>query len=364
MNQKIEFLELKLDFFQNKNISIRSVSLWITASVLVFNMISLLVYYSFDLSRFRQWQYILIWIIFSIVLYLLVFNLIDRFLYRKIKVLYKIITRDRKKNAAKQVINSTDLIGYIQQDVEEFENAQLVELERLQESEKYRREFLGNVSHELKTPIFNAQGYIETLLDGDLNDQQHVKKYLAKAAENIDRLQLIVDDLLQITKYESGELTFDFENIDIHACVKEVFHTMDLRADTKQVRCGFREGCDTAILAYADRNKIIDVLINLIGNAINYGNSGGIVNVGLYKMEDHVLVEITDNGPGIEEQHLRRLFERFYRVDKHRNRSVGGTGLGLSIVKHIIEAHGQRVGVRSSVGKGSTFWFTLALKKE
>lgn len=348
-----------MEFFQNKNITLRHVA---TASALILSLIfimSLVIIFAVNEIQFSFIFFIVFFICCFIASYALVYYFVEFFLYRKIKLLYKLITKNKKANQAKSIVKSEDLLQRIVQDVDDFNNDNIERENQIQISEKYRREFLGNIAHELKTPIFNIQGYVETLRDSDLQDEQLTKKFLTKAAENVDRLSNIVHDLIQITQYESGELQLELREFNITEVIHETFNQVRLQANQKNIRLGFKEGCDKLFQVKADRIKIIEVLENLIVNAVHYGNVGGQVNVGLYTLENKLLVEITDDGPGIGEEHLTRVFERFYRVDKHRTRSTGGTGLGLSIVKHIIEAHQQQIGIRSTEGKGATFWFTL-----
>jgi two-component system phosphate regulon sensor histidine kinase PhoR len=234
-------------------------------------------------------------------------------------------------------------------------NKQIRELKKM---EQYRKEFVGNVSHELKTPIFNAQGYIETLLDSDLEDKEFTKSYLNKASVNIDRLETIVSDLLEISKFETGRIELHKAAFDIVKLVKKVFFQFLHLAEEHQVKLqvNAEEG---EIFVIADEERILQVLENLISNSIKYGKEGGATIIRFYDMDEQYLVEVSDNGPGIDEEHIPRLFERFYRADKSRARKVGGTGLGLSIVKNIIEAHEQTISVSSKLGEGTTFNFTL-----
>ncbi|MCB0510029.1 MAG: sensor histidine kinase, partial [Bacteroidetes bacterium] len=218
---------------------------------------------------------------------------------------------------------------------------------------------LGDVSHELKTPIFNTQGYIETLLNGAMNNPSVNVSYLKKASKNLDRLSNIVDNLLTISHNESGNLKLNLSKFDIVKLIEEVFESQEMTADIKDISLEFKKDSPNSKLVYADKLQIETVLNNLVNNAIKYGKQDGKVMVSLYDMDKNVLIEITDDGPGIEQQHLPRLFERFYRIDKHRSRFDGGNGLGLAICKHILDAHEQTIHVRSAIGIGTTFGFTL-----
>ena len=224
--------------------------------------------------------------------------------------------------------------------------------------EKYRKEFVGNVSHELKTPIFNAQGYIETVLDSDLDDPDFIKMYLEKASANIDRVETIVTDLLEISKFETGRIELEKEAFDIVKLIKKVFFQYQHLAQQQKVTLKVHSD-ENRIFVFADPKRIMQVLENLISNSIKYGKEGGFTNIYFHDMEEQFLIDISDDGPGVAPEHLSRLFERFYRVDKSRTRKIGGTGLGLSIVKNIIEAHEQTISVSSELGKGTTFSFTL-----
>jgi two-component system phosphate regulon sensor histidine kinase PhoR len=224
--------------------------------------------------------------------------------------------------------------------------------------EQYRKEFVGNVSHELKTPIFNAQGYIETILDSDLDDPAFIKMYLEKANSNIERLETIVNDLLEISKFETGRIELEKEAFDLVKLIKKVFFQYQHLAQQQQVTLKVHSE-ENKIFVYADPKRIMQVLENLISNSIKYGKENGQTDIYFHDLDEQFLIEISDNGPGVSPEHLPRLFERFYRVDKSRTRKIGGTGLGLSIVKNIIQAHEQNIEVRSEVGKGTTFTFTL-----
>ena len=348
-----------MDFFQNKNITLRHISI-VTSLLLslLFSFLIIIVFVTKNIS-FSFLFFIGSFLSLFCISYLVIYYFVEFFLYRKIKVLYKLITKNRKSNQARELIKSEDLWTTIVHDVDNFEKDNDKRVAQIQINEQYRREFLGNVSHELKTPIFNIQGYIDTLRESDPDDKELSKHFLNKAAENVERLNNIVHDLIQITQYETGELRLELVHFNITEIIQEIYEEVKVKAAQKKIRLQFKDGCDKIHMVKADRIKITEVLQNLILNAINYGNIGSSVSIGLYTMEKKLLVEVSDDGPGIHADHLARLFERFYRVDKHRTRSTGGTGLGLSIVKHILEAHGEQVGVRSSEGKGSTFWFTL-----
>ena len=226
--------------------------------------------------------------------------------------------------------------------------------------EEYRREFLGNVSHELKTPLFTVQGYLSTLIDGAMDDKTVRKKYLKRAEKGVERLIYIVEDLDMITKLESGDLNLEVSDFDIVDLIQNVFDLLEMKADKKKIELAFENERIQPIIVHGDKDKIQQVVENLIVNSIKYGKEGGLTEVAIVNLtKEKVLVRITDNGEGIEKQNIPRLFERFYRVNKSGSRSEGGSGLGLAIVKHIIEAHKEKIYVESEFGIGSEFSFTL-----
>ncbi len=232
------------------------------------------------------------------------------------------------------------------------------EIERLKKLEVYRKEFLGNVSHELKTPIFNIQGYVLTLLDGGLEDPSINRNYLVRAEKSVDRMITIIDDLEAISQLETGELQIDPERFDLTALVKDVVDAQEMKATEKGIVLTMPDE-HKAVYVYGDRFRIRQVLVNLIVNSVKYGKENGETKIRFYNAGDTISIEVADNGIGIDKKHLPRLFERFYRVDKSRSREQGGTGLGLAIVKHIIEAHNQTIHVMSTEGVGTVFSFTL-----
>ncbi|SMO46494.1 sensor histidine kinase [Solitalea koreensis] len=295
--------------------------------------------------------------------YLLTLYALEFFIYRKIKLIYKSIHQLKTKKSDPLLPPLfgiiEDPISEVTKDVLKWAEDQTVEIEQLKKNEEFRKEFLGNVSHELKTPIFNIQGYIHTLLEGAMDDPDINIHFLTKAAKSTDRIAALVEDLESISQLESGYLTMEMETFDIHDLTKDIFDSLEFMAREKQIEFGFKAGADAPFIVEADKSRIRQVLVNLISNSIKYGNTGGRTLLGLYDMDENILIEVSDNGIGIEAEHIPRLFERFFRVDRSRSRSGGGTGLGLAIVKHIIEAHNQTINVRSSPGIGTTFGFTL-----
>lgn len=254
---------------------------------------------------------------------------------------------------------STDLES-LTSDIEKFARGKKIEIETLKIREEYRKDFLGNVAHEMKTPLFTIQGYILTLLDGAMEDKKIRKKYLDRANKAVERLLYIVKDLDTITKLESGTQQVTKQPIDIIALIRSVFEMLEMKAEKKNISLIFDRPYLKEITVLADHEKIEQVLINLIENSIKYGHTNGTTEVSVEDLvKDKVIVRVTDNGDGISREHLPRLFERFYRVDKSGSRKEGGSGLGLSIVKHIVEAHGERIYVESEPDVGSEFSFTL-----
>ncbi len=299
--------------------------------------------------------------------YLIIVATIRRFVYRKIKLIYKLIYQtkaSKKEEFYFKNILPQKTINEVNEDVEAWAVQHKGELEILKKNEVFRKEFLLNLSHELKTPIFAIQGYLDTLLNGALDNPAVNKNFVDRASKNVDRLVNLINDLDEITKLESGELLLLKENFEIQDLIREVFETLSIKADEKKIKCLIKEGCEEPLTVFADKEKIRMVIINLVDNAIKYGKQHGTIEGSVYKIDGKkILIEISDDGYGIAEDHLPRIFERFYRTDMARARIAGGSGLGLSIVKHIIEAHGDTIHVRSKIDVGSTFGFMLPAGK-
>lgn len=300
--------------------------------------------------------------------YGLILFMVQQFVYRKIKLIYKLIYQTkaskREEFYYKNILPQKS-IDEVRIDVENWGLQKKAEIEILQQNEAYRKEFLQNLSHELKTPIFAIQGYVDTLINGALENPAVNKKFLASTSRNIDRLVNLVDDLDEISKLEAGEQLLYTENFVVQDLVKDVFESLALQAETKLLKLFIKKGCEVPLVVYADKEKMRQVFINLVENAIKYGKQNGKVEASVYRIDSKkILIEISDDGFGIGEEHLGRIFERFYRTDTARSRKVGGSGLGLSICKHIIEAHGQAIHVRSTLDVGTTFGFTLQSKKD
>lgn len=310
-----------------------------------------------------SWYYLLISFGISFVTSFLVFYyLLEKYIYGKIKLIYKLIHNLKLGKDLKEALGeyvSSDPINDVEQEVKEWAGAKKREIELLKKQEQFRREFLSNVSHEFKTPLFAIQGYIETLQDCIADDPDTAMKFLKKAENNVERLSYLINDLDSISKLETGEVPINFQKFDFVVLAKEVMESLEDRAMTNKIKLHFKDKYTAPTLVYADKEKIRQVMINLIQNSIKYGNENGETAIKIFELHDQFLIEVTDNGIGIEEKHLNRLFERFYRIDSHRSRKEGGTGLGLAIVKHILEAHQQTISVRSTPNIGTTFAFTL-----
>lgn len=289
--------------------------------------------------------------------------LIEVYIKRKIKLIYKFIHQtkaSKREEFFKKNILPQQSLEEVGEEVLQWAVQRKVEMDVLEKNEIFRKEFLQNLSHEFKTPAFAIQGYLETLLAGAIDNPDVNKKFLGNAFKNTERLIHLINDLDEITKLESGKLELHYQNFIIQDLIYEVFESLSYKIDAKKIKCSIKRACEQPVTVDADKEKIRQVLINFVDNAIKYGNMEGKIEASVYKTEDaKYLIEISDNGSGIAEEHLPRIFERFYRTDYGRSRNIGGSGLGLSICKHIIEAHGQIIHVRSKPLVGSTFGFTL-----
>jgi two-component system phosphate regulon sensor histidine kinase PhoR len=319
------------------------------------------------LANINQATSHIIWILVSFLVSLLTYFIFGyffkNFILNRLNLIVKNVYSTSKEKSLNQLNNSADdLLEDMELEIQNWENEKSREIDKLKEQEAFRREFLGNLSHELKTPIFSIQGYILTLLEGGLEDQEVNKLFLERASKATDRMVSIIADLDQITKIEADSFKLEIRPFDIVELIKDVFESFDLKAKEKNIELLFEKDYNS-VLVDADKNKIAQVLTNLIGNSIFYGNQNGKTLISISGVDDLILVSVEDNGLGIEDVHLNRLFERFYRVEKSRNRNEGGSGLGLAIVKHLLEAHGQSITVKSKVGKGSTFSFGLNKSK-
>ena len=299
--------------------------------------------------------------------YYLIRSVLEYFIYRKIKLIYKFIYQtkaNKREEMYYQYILPKKGIDEVREDVEKWAAQQSSEIENLKKNEAFRKEFLQNLAHEFKTPIFAIQGYVDTLLNGEINNPDVNVRFLTNASNNVHRLSNLIKDLDEIVSLEMGEQPLYKESFIIQDLIKEVFEALSIKSEHMNIKCSIKKGFEFPINVFADKEKIRQVLNNLVVNAIKYGKHSGYITAGIYKIDgERVLVEISDDGIGIAEEHLSRVFERFYRTDIGRSRNIGGSGLGLSICKHIIEAHKQTIHVRSKQDVGTTFGFTLSTKK-
>lgn len=295
--------------------------------------------------------------------YFLILFMLERFIYRKIKLIYKFIYKTkatRREETFYKYVLPQKSIDEVREDVEAWALENQKELDLLRQSEQFRKEFLQNLSHEFKTPVFAIQGYVDTLLGGALSRPEVNTKFLEKTSRNIDRLTHLLKDLDEISRLERGELTLYKQHFVIQELIREVFESLSVKTEEAHVHCQIKKGCESPLTVFADKEKIRQVLTNLVENSIKYGKPRGTVTASVYKTDGRrILIEISDDGIGIGEKHLPRIFERFYRTDEGRSKDVSGSGLGLAICKHIIEAHGQSIHVRSTEGVGTTVGFTL-----
>ena len=304
--------------------------------------------------------YVLFFLSSFLALAILVYFLLESFINQKIRLLYRMIQNYKLSKNDLKINMKEDVLSASETDIFKWVKTNRAEFAKLKQEEKFRREFIGNLAHELKTPIFSIQGYILTLLEGGIDDKNVNRKFLNIALNGVERMNQIISDLDMITKFESEKIDMEFKENDLVLVCKDIMESLALKAKEKEVTIQFSKNYDSPIKVLCDKSKISQVFQNLIVNAVNYSENKSTVSIRFINLGKNILIEIEDEGIGIDEKHLNRLFERFYRVDKSRARNEGGTGLGLAIVKHIIEAHGHSIQVRSTVGKGSTFYFTLS----
>jgi len=306
-----------------------------------------------------SYWYLIVFALFSFLFsFFVIQRRVEKFIYRKINNLYKELTILDATSFGREQITTN--MATLTSQVRRFAQHKKLEIEALKIRESYRKEFLGNVSHELKTPLFTVESYILTLLDGAIDDKSVREKYLKRASKGVERLTYIVKDLDMISRLEVGGLVLEKENVDVVKMVHNVFDLLEMKALKKNISLIFDKKYKTPILVRIDEERVQQVLTNLIENSIKYGESDGTTEVSIEKLiKNKVIIRITDNGLGIEREYLTRIFERFFRVDKSGSRKEGGSGLGLAIVKHIIDAHGEKIYVESQLGVGSEFSFTL-----
>ncbi|MDA0940602.1 MAG: ATP-binding protein [Bacteroidetes bacterium] len=294
------------------------------------------------------------------VCFVLVYRQLGLYIQERVRIIYKTIRRLKGSTSHVNLDLRDDIVEQVNRDVMSWAESQIEEITILRETDTFRQEFIGNLAHELKTPIFNIQGFILTLLEGGMEDPEINRRFLLKAAKNVERMSGLLEDLDVITKMEAGNLDIELVPFDLLDILRETMESLEAKAKRNNIQLRLKKGIDgSKIMVKGDASKLVQVLTNLIVNSINYGKEGGHTEVRYYDADDSVLVEVADTGIGIRESDLPRVFERFYRVDKSRSRHAGGSGLGLAIVKHILESHGQTISVRSTYGEGSTFSFTL-----
>jgi two-component system phosphate regulon sensor histidine kinase PhoR len=344
-----------------KNLTLKEITIYISAIVTSGNLIVFLILYITARIDVSLWLFLII-ILGQVFLSLLIVKvLLEKYIFRKIKLIYKFIYESKlgPLSSKKAIDFNTTSLEDVNHEVMKWSEKKEEEIQSLKSLEDYRKNYVGNISHELKTPIFSIQGYLHTLLEGGLYDANINYKYLERAVINADRLQSIVEDLEVISRLESGQANLNLTKFNIKDLVDEVYKDLEVMAAEKNIRLIFKNNADQGFLVVADKDAIRQVLNNLVVNSIKYGNENGTIKVSIYDVVENILIEVSDNGIGIEKTHLSHVFDRFYRVDASRSRSQGGSGLGLSIVKHIIDAHNQTVTVRSTLNVGSSFGFTL-----
>lgn len=338
----------------------RSVAVRTAALIALFALVVSAIYESL-IAQPIDWVPLIAYpVLMFVVAYFVIAWAIEKFIYRKVKIIYKNIRRFKRTPGQRlQVKMTQDVLDEVNTDVVNWAEDRVKEITELREKDTFRREFIGNLSHELKTPLFNIQGYILTLLEGALEDPENNQRFLEKTAKSVDRMVTLLDDLDEISRLEAGELTVEKEDFDIIKLAQECVEATERKAKKNKISVIIKNPAGRSVMVHADKSRIEQVFINLIVNSINYGKEDGETLLRFYDMDDTILVEVADDGMGIAKEHLPRVFERFYRVDKSRSRHAGGSGLGLAIVKHIIESHDQTINVRSTEDVGSTFSFTL-----
>jgi two-component system phosphate regulon sensor histidine kinase PhoR len=343
--------------FKDKNLSPKQLAL--LTALLMSSLIALSVF-----VLIANWKLLLAYFVACfIVIYLLVNQILELFIYRKIKLIYKLISHtkaSKREEAFQKYLLPRKGIDEVREDVENWAAQKVNEIQQLQSNEQFRKEFLQNLSHEIKTPIFAIQGYLELLSDGAAEDPVLSKKFIGQAEANVQRLVGLLNDVDVITNLEINKDSILKQHFTIQDLITEVVQNLNVKLLKKNIQFQFKKGSELPIEVFADKNKIYQVLVNIFSNAVKYGKIDGSITASVYHLEDKkILIEISDNGIGIDEAHIPRLFERFYRTDDARSREIGGSGLGLAICKHIVEAHGENIHVRSQLNVGTTIGFTL-----
>lgn len=346
--------------FKDKNLSPKQLAA--LTALLLSSLIALSV-----LIWFPHWRTLLVYFIACFVaIYFILYQILEHFVYRKIKLIYKLIAQTKatkREEAYQKYILPKKGIDEVREDVENWAAQKSAEILKLQSNEEFRKEFLQNLSHEIKTPIFAIQGYLEFLADGTIDDPVLSAKFIKQAGANVQRLVSLLGDVDTITNLEINKEPIIKTPFYIQDLINEVVDNLSVKWLQKNIHFEYKKGSEHPIAVFADRNKIYQLLVNLFSNAAKYGRMDGSITAGVYEIEGKkILIEISDNGHGIAEEHIPRLFERFYRTDDARSREIGGTGLGLAICKHIIEAHGEIIHVRSKLNVGTTVGFTLPAK--
>ncbi len=351
-------------FLEDKQIlRIRSINY---AALLIALLVTLVVIVSGTIVAiawdFYWWGVMVVCFSTFIVTYLFSRFVLKKFVIYKMKPIYQIVfdRNLRTRDLEDVYLKKENLLETVTDEISDWAESTRQEIERLEEMENFRREYLGNFAHEIKTPVFNIQGYLSTLLDGALEDESVNRLYLERAEKSTERIVDIVTRLDEISRLESGEPHLEYSRFDVVSLVREIADTFDIEARARNIKIRFKEKTPESLTVVADRKYIAQVVVNLISNSIRYGSPGGWTRISFIDMFDKVMVEVSDNGEGIEKEDVGRVFERFFRTDASRSREKGGSGLGLAIVKHILEAHGETITVRSELGVGTTFSFTLS----
>ncbi len=346
--------------FKGKNLSPKQLAA--LTALLLASLIAISIY-----VLFPKWELLLTYFIASFaIIYFLLYEILERFIYRKIKLIYKLISQtkaSKREEAYQKYILPQKGIDDVREDVEEWAAQKTKEIQDLQSNEAFRKEFLQNLSHEIKTPIFAIQGYLELLDDGAMDEPTTAKRFVGKAQANVQRLVQLLNDVDSITNLEINKDPILKQSFVIQDLISEAVNNLNVKWIKKNIQFHFKKGCETPTYVFADKNKIYQVIVNILSNATKYGKIDGEIIASVYAIEgEKILIEFSDDGIGIAEEHIPRLSERFYRTDDARSRDIGGTGLGLAICKHIIEAHNETMHIRSKLGVGTTVGFTLANK--
>ncbi len=347
----------------------RRIQISFSLALLIAGIVALLlvINYYFDFVENPALFIALVFLCVLVIAFLILNQFLETYVFKRIRLIYKIINSTKlggNPNLTDQEFYKSDSLEEVNKEVVSWAKNTAKEIRTLKTLEEYRKQYVGDISHELKTPIFALQGYLHTLLEGGMYDEAILSKYIDKASQNADRLETIVKDLEYITLLEDRRTTLDYTSFLIKPLIEDVISDLQFSANDKAITFTYKEGENSNFAVHADKDTIRQVITNLFANSIKYGRQGGNTRIGLYDMDDNILIEISDDGIGIDEEHHKHLFDRFYRVERSRNRDAGGSGLGLSIVKHIIEAHGQTISVRSTKEVGSTFGFTLKKSRE